>query len=189
MATFNPLGIQPLDFEPNWHSYVARIAEGDQQALGLLYDATNHIVYGLALRILGNPADAEEVTLDTYSQIWRNAARFDAERGSVAAWLLTMARSRAIDRLRSGVFRNSYEAPLTEIAFSAGKPQADPAAGHQVQTALATLAPEQREAIELAYWFGFSHTELAARLGQPLGTIKTRIRLGMIKLRSQLGGV
>jgi len=169
---------------------VRGIAAGDQGALASLYDATSRLIYGMALRILSNPADAEEVTLDIYTQVWRGAASFDERRGSVVAWLMAMARSRAIDRLRSRALRSRREEPLadlyTPVATQAPVP---PGVGQEVQAALRSLAPEQREAIELAYWYGYSHSELAARLGQPLGTVKTRIRMGMMKLRSQLGGL
>jgi RNA polymerase sigma-70 factor (ECF subfamily) len=170
--------------------YVRRIAAADQGALAALYDATNRLIYGMSLRILGNPADAEEVTLDIYTQVWRNAASFDDRRGSVVAWLMTMARSRAIDRLRSGVKRSRREESLMEPdSARAVEAPAQPGIRREVAAALETLAPEQREAIELAYWYGYSHSELAVRLGQPLGTVKTRIRMGMMKLRSQLGSL
>jgi len=172
---------------------VHRIAAGDHAALASLYDATNRLIYGMALRILGNPADAEEVTLDIYTKVWRDASKFDDRRGSVVAWLMTMARSRAIDRLRSRANRIRHEEPLMELdgATTDATVQAREHAGvgREVHAALKTLAPEQREAIELAYWYGYTHSELAARLGQPLGTVKTRIRTGMMKLRAQLEGL
>ncbi len=167
-----------------------RIAESDQAALAALYDATNHLIYGMALRILGNQADAEEVTLDIYSQVWRGASGFAQERGSVVAWLMIMARSRAIDKLRSRANRIRREEPLSDLdAAKTGPASPEPGVAREVQTALKTLAPEQREVIELAYWYGYSHSELAERLGQPLGTVKTRIRMGMMKLRSELGNL
>jgi RNA polymerase sigma-70 factor (ECF subfamily) len=189
MAAFESAGIPRTDLERAWSGYVRRIMAADQGALALLYDATNHLVYGMALRIVGNPADAEEVTLDIYTQVWRGASSFDERRGSVLAWLTTMARSRSIDRLRSLAGRSRREVPLSEYpGATASLPSGQPGLGREVEAALNALAPEQREAIELAYWYGYSHAELAGRLGQPLGTIKTRIRLGMMKLRSQLGG-
>jgi len=107
----------------------------------------------------------------------------------VLAWLMTMARSRSIDRLRSRASRSQREEPLSDLpGATALQPSGQPGFGREVEAALSALAPEQREAIELTYWYGYSHAELAGRLGQPLGTIKTRIRLGMMKLRSQLGG-
>ncbi|MGA2738091.1 MAG: sigma-70 family RNA polymerase sigma factor [Bryobacteraceae bacterium] len=154
-----------------------------------LYDATNRLIYGMALRILGNPADAEEVTLDIYTQVWRDASNFDERRGSVVAWLTTLARSRAIDRLRHAANRSRREETLTRLDGIAGEAAVQPGIGREVRAALNMLPAAQREAIELAYWYGYSHAELAARLGQPVGTIKTRIRTGMMKLRSQLGGL
>ena len=189
MAAFEPAEVPRTDLERAWSGYVRRIVTADQGALASLYDATNHLVYGMALRILGNPADAEEVTLDIYTQVWRTASHFDEQRGSVLAWLMIMARTRSIDRLRSRANQSRHEellalSPDVAPVVTANQPGIE----REVQTALAALAPEQREAIELAYWYGYSHAELAGRLGQPLGTVKTRIRLGMIKLRSQLGG-
>jgi RNA polymerase sigma-70 factor (ECF subfamily) len=187
---FEPAGAPRTDLERTWRAYVQRIAAADQAALAALYDATNRLIYGMALRILGNPADAEEVTLDIYTQVWRSASNFDERRGSVAAWLMTMARSRAIDRLRSGANRSRREESLMELdGVATGQAPMHLGVEREVQAALRALAPEQREAIELAYWYGYSHAELAARLGQPLGTVKTRIRMGMMKLRSQLGAL
>jgi len=172
-----------------WTGYVRRIAAADQGAFAALYDATNPMIYGMALRMLGNPADAEEVTLDIYTEVWRRAANYDERRGSVVAWLMTMARSRAIDRLRIAN-RSRREEPLPEGDVpEAARAPAHAGMGREVRVALEALAPEQREAIELAYWYGYSHTELAARLGEPLGTVKTRIRAGMMRLRSQLGAL
>jgi len=175
-----------------WVELIERAAVGEQEALARLYDESCQTVYSLALRILGNTADAEEVTLDVYTQVWRDAGKFDRHRGTALAWLATLARSRSIDRLRSGATRKTREEPLltdNDFPDTAARPEEANAAGQRrrlVEAALGALAPEQREAIELAYFFGFSHTELAAKLGQPLGTIKTRIRLGMMKLRQLL---
>ena len=175
------------------NEYVRRTAQGEEEALAILYDETNRLVYGLALRILGEPADAEEVTLDVYTQVWRNARGFDPQRGNVTAWLVMLTRSRAIDRLRSGAGRKEREEPLEwlpDLPASAESPEQASVSSQQrrwVRAALAELSPEQREAIELAFFGGLSHGELAARLGQPLGTVKTRIRSGMMKLREVLG--
>ncbi len=181
------------ELEVFWSQCVKRIASGESEALGRLYDGTHPLVYGLALRVLGDIRDAEEVTLDVYTQVWRTAGSFDSRRGTVSAWVVMLARSRAIDRLRSGAIRRRREETLSEWfeAPAAGaSPEEASLLGQQqrrVRAALATLVPEQREAIELAFFSGLSHSELAARLGQPLGTVKTRIRLGMMKLRELLG--
>ena len=166
--------------------YVRRIALGEHNALGFLYDETNRLVYGFAFRILRDRADAEEVTLDVYTHIWRNASSFDQHRGSVLAWLMMLTRSRAIDRLRSSAARNRHEQPIDSYEKNAGLSQPTLGLERAVRVALNSLPPEQREAIELAYFSGYSHSELAERLGQPLGTIKTRIRLGMMRMRSLL---
>jgi len=177
-----------------WAGLVRRCAGGEQAALSSLYDETSRYVYGLALRILRDEADAEEVTIDVYSQVWRSAAAFAAQRGSVLSWLVTIARSRAIDRLRTqGAKLRRKEDSLdaqVHAPVDAGHTPEDSAALVQerkrVREALDQLPPEQRELLELAYYSGLSHSELADRLGQPLGTVKTRIRLGMMRLRELL---
>jgi RNA polymerase sigma-70 factor (ECF subfamily) len=137
-------------------------------------------------------AAAEEVTLNVYTQVWRTAGSYDRQRGSVGAWLVTAARSRAIDRLRAGAGRAEREQPFLEFADpEANTPSPEQESEHNqrgrlIRAALAKLAPEQREVIQLAFFSELSHGELADRLGQPLGTVKSRIRLGMMKLREQL---
>lgn len=173
-------------------SFVQRIAKGDQAALAALYDSTNRLVYGLILRVLGDSSTAEEVLLDVYTQVWRQAATYDTGRGSPLAWLTTIARSRAIDRLRSGWQEQQRKEPLdllTDRETGVASPEEMTVASERqrfVRSALALLSPEQREVIELAYYGGLSHSEIAAKLNQPLGTVKTRTRLGMIKLRDAL---
>ena len=175
-----------------WKHYIDRCATGDQSAMAQLYDESSPLVYSVALRVLGDTADAEEVTLDVYTQVWRTAATYDPNRGKVTAWLATLARSRAIDRLRSRSGRDRRELPILqfeEMRADSASPElvTDTAQRRRrIMTALAALSPEQREAIELAFFSGLTHSELAERLGQPLGTVKTRIRLGMMKLREQL---
>jgi RNA polymerase sigma-70 factor (ECF subfamily) len=147
---------------------------------------------GMALRILGDHGAAEEVTADVYLQVWHQAARWDPERGAPLTWLLTLARSRAIDRVRVGAAHRTQRAPLAEAldvpATSPGPDAAAVAAKQRaiVQEALAELGSDQREVIELAYFAGLSHGEIAVRTGIPLGTVKTRIRLGMAHLRRTL---
>jgi RNA polymerase sigma-70 factor (ECF subfamily) len=173
--------------------YVQRCALEDTRALGKLYDESSSLVYAVALRVLTNEADAEEVTLDVYTQVWRTASGYDPARGSVTAWLITMARSRSIDKLRSRATRAGLEEPLVaaSVEFSSGAadPEKHTLISQQrgrILSALQTLTAEQRQALELAYFSGLSHSELASRLGQPLGTVKTRIRLGMMKMRELL---
>jgi RNA polymerase sigma-70 factor (ECF subfamily) len=182
--------------EAAWHAYVRRCAEGDQSALGGLYDESSQYVYGVVLSVLRDTPDAEEVTLDVYSQVWRSAAVYSSQRGSVVAWLLTLARSRAIDKLRSRASRRKREESIEDApnhSFETGEasPEASASASEtrqRIQYALSRLPVDQREAVELAYFSGMSHSELAAHLGQPLGTVKTRIRMGMMKLREELQG-
>jgi RNA polymerase sigma-70 factor, ECF subfamily len=172
---------------------VERLAAGDQAALAALYDATSAFVYSLSLRIIGDPAVAEEVTLDVYMQAYSHAPGYDPRRGTPSAWLMTLARSRAIDRLRLEAPRARRQDPLeAAIPLAApgdGPEESSSAAerGRLTRKALAALAPEQRQVIEIAYFSGLSHAEIAARLGEPLGTVKTRIRTGLVRLRDLLG--
>ncbi|HXG64066.1 MAG TPA: sigma-70 family RNA polymerase sigma factor [Blastocatellia bacterium] len=171
---------------------VEKIAAGDEFALSDLYDLTSSLVYGLVLRMLTDRAAADEVVLDVYKQVWRQAALYDDSRGSPLAWLVTIARTRSLDRLRG--FKREQQLKQSITAQPATTPsqvnpeQASALAEIQqmVRAALDALTPEQREVIELAYYGGLSHTEIATRLGQPLGTVKTRTRLGMMKLRELL---
>jgi len=163
----------------------------DQDAMTRLYDVTSRLVYGLVLRIVTDPSVAEEVLVDVYLQAWRQAARYSEDRGSPMAWLITIARSRALDRLRSGSQDRQRSQPLEVVGRQAAAIGADDAAMASelqkfVHQALDSLSPEQREVIELAYYRGLSHSEIALELGQPLGTVKTRTRLGMMKLREML---
>src|SRR5262245_2181618 len=176
-----------------WAPEVERAASGDADGLAQLYDGTVSLVYGLALRIVRDAGGAEEITEDVYMQVWRQAARYDAARGSVVRWLLTLTRSRAIDRLRAGATQRERSAPLEEAADvldTMPGPEHAVTEGERrtrVRAALARLSAEQRQAVELAYFRGMSHSEIASHVGVPLGTVKTRIRLGMDRLRASLG--
>lgn len=178
--------------ESEWRSYLESAARGDARALGKLYDESSGIVHAIANRVLRNAADAEEVTVDVYTQVGRTASLFDLSRGSVSSWLMMLARSRAIDKLRSRS-KDARNDPLEAAGKNVEAPGIDPECvswhvqrRERVQAALQSLSPEQRTAIELAFYSGFSQSELAAKLNQPLGTVKTRIRLGMSKLKEQL---
>lgn len=155
------------------------------------YDQTNAVAYGLALRILADAAAAEDVMIEVYTQIWNQAAAYDPSRGSPSAWLLTVTRSRAIDARRARG-RDLASEPLEvagDPASEAPGPEALAAAGERhrvVHGALADLSAELRQLIELAYFAGMSHGEIATALGQPLGTVKTRIRTAMMQLRCAL---
>jgi RNA polymerase sigma-70 factor, ECF subfamily len=184
--------IELLARDQDWAALIAQMAGGDEAALGTFYDTTSRLTFGLVLRILGDRSAAEEVLIDVYTQVWRQAAAYDRSRGTPLAWLTTIARSRALDRLRSGWQEQQRRQPLDELhdmaARAASPEDAAAASEHQrlVQSALAALSPEQRQVIELAYYSGLSHSEIAAHLNQPLGTVKTRTRLGLLKLREAL---
>jgi RNA polymerase sigma-70 factor (ECF subfamily) len=177
---------------PDFAALIGKVAEGDQQALATLYDGTSKLVFGLVLRILGDRSVAEEVLFDVYTQVWRQAARYDPSRGGPLGWITTIARSRAIDRLRSDKpLQQEDELSDTTASreTSAASPETNAALAEMreiVRAALAHLSPEQREIIELAYYSGMTQTEIAAHLSLPLGTVKTRTRLAMMKLRDAL---
>lgn len=176
-------------------SLLTRIVKGDQQAFSQLYDHSSTLLYTLAFRILGNREEADELLQDVYLEVWRKVARYDVGRGTPVAWLITLTRSRAIDRLRARAARG-YQANTTLDELSATtlrdsgpspfETQADQELRMAVGSAMTTLPPAQQHAIELAYYEGLSHQEIAAKLNQPLGTVKTRIKLGMSKLRDTL---
>lgn len=175
---------------------VERIQDGDDRALGELYDRHGGLVFKLARAMVGGEADAEEVTMDVFLQVWRDAVRFDPARGSVRGWLAMVARSRALDHMRSRERRyaaharaavRSGEGVAVDVAQAAPADQRAIAAEirSHLDRALAHLSADQRRAIELAYFGGLSQSEIARRLGEPLGTVKTRIRDGMRSLRER----
>lgn len=171
---------------------IERMAAGDESALGALYDRWADSVNALVERIVRDEAEAEEVVEAVFWQAWQQAGRYSTERGAPGAWLLAMARSRSLDRLRS-LRRRRDEQPADESIFdrqpAAGDPLSDLTTSERaarVVAALQTLPDEQREVLELAYFEGLSQTEIAERLSQPLGTVKTRARLALRKLRDRL---
>jgi RNA polymerase sigma-70 factor (ECF subfamily) len=175
-----------------WPEYVRRISQGDEPALAAFYDESSSLVYSLALRMLGNPADAEEIVLDVFTQVWRSAERWEAQRGTVTAWLVTLCRSRCIDRIRSRTARAQVEAPMPESP-SGPLPLADPGGSAEslndrfvISRALDQLPAEYRKLLEMAFFSGMTHTELAEHMGMPLGTVKTRIRAAMTQMRNLL---
>lgn len=177
--------------EGEWASLVQSIAAGDQLALHALYERANRIVFTLLMRITANRETAEELTIDVFHDIWRRASGYDAASGTVIAWIMMQARSRAIDRLR-------FDSRKKRSSDGAAEPEAEPAADpHDVleqredaaslRGALSALTPDERQAIETTFFGGLTHVEAAARLDLPLGTVKTRIRSGLHKLRDALG--
>ena len=187
MADQNPLTDEAL---------VERMAAGEQEALAALYDRHRSVIFSLILRILRDRAEAEEVLTDVFFQAWRGAAGFDALRGTVIAWLVMLARSRALDRVRSRGRREANLAALVEEqSHAATQPSGGGAAAAEqemrrsrIEAALGSLSPQQRGALELAYYGGLSHSEIAGRLGEPLGTIKSRMFTGLARLRELLEG-
>jgi RNA polymerase sigma-70 factor (ECF subfamily) len=178
--------------EQEWVALVQSIAAGDQRALHALYERAHRPVFTLLMRITANRETAEELTVDVFHEVWRRAGRYDAANGSVLGWIMNQARSRAIDRLR-------FESRKKRSVSGDGQPPAEAAAdphdllelhdqAQSLRAALQTLTPDERQAIETTFFAGLTHAEAAARLNQPLGTIKTRIRSGLHKLRNALTG-
>ncbi|PYJ02247.1 MAG: RNA polymerase subunit sigma [Verrucomicrobia bacterium] len=170
-----------------------RVATADRDALAQFYDETAGPLFSLALRIVGDAGEAEEVVQDTFVQIWKKAATFDPALGSAFHWAMSIARHRAIDRLRARQRRARLideleHIPAVHLTPQTGSDEHSPGADELValRAALTVLPEEQRQAIELAFFGGHTHTEIAEALHQPLGTIKARIRRGMLKLRDSL---
>jgi len=176
--------------EQDWATLVRSMATGDQLALHTLYEMAHRMVFTLIMRITANRETAEELTIDVFHDVWRRASRYDAANGTVLGWIMNQARSRAIDRLRfeSRQKRSPGEdaEPLAEIAAEPRDALELRAEAQSLRVALATLTPNERQAIETTFFGGLTHAEAAARLNQPLGTIKTRIRSGLHKLRRAL---
>jgi len=179
------------------HVLIRLVAEAQADALGELYDRYSRLVYSLALHILRDPESAEEVTQDVFFRVWEKAETYRVEQARVSTWLTSIARNRSIDLLRRREIRPEGHSQAWEELPPGAIPIAD---GHapehlaeqnlqaqRVQAAMAGLPPEQRQALALAFFNGLSHSEIAEALGEPLGTVKTRIRMAMQKLRASLG--
>lgn len=171
---------------------LVRAAEGDQRAFAEVYDATSPRVFGLVLRILVDRAQAEEVAQEVYLEAWRQAKRFDPDRGAAISWLLQIAHARAVDRVRSSQSQRDRDARIgvrdSPVPVDLVAEQAEVSLeAARARRALRELSDPQREAIELAYFDGLTQTEIAERVGAPLGTVKTRLRDGMVRLRGILG--
>ncbi|MGH7591057.1 MAG: sigma-70 family RNA polymerase sigma factor [Gemmatimonadales bacterium] len=176
---------------------IQRVASGDEQALGPLYDRFASVLHAAAWRITGETADAEEVIIDAFARAWRDASRYDSQRGSVGAWLMTVTRTRALDLIRSrgrrerAVAAAGSEPEPAGVGASTWRYATSRSAEQSerrrlISIALQGLSAAQRQAIELAYYEGLSHSEIAEKVGEPLGTVKTRVRLGLQKLREAL---
>ena len=162
---------------------VTAIRSGDQGAMADLYDRYSSIVYAVALRVLQDTGAAEDVLQDIFMQLWRNPGAFDSSRGNMAAWLAVITRNRAIDSLR----RRRPENDIADVVVSVEPDLASDAersrAMEKVRSALEAMSKDQRSALEMAYFEGLTHSEIAEKTGEPLGTIKTRIRAGLMSLR------
>ncbi len=162
---------------------VSGVRSGDESAMARLYDKYSSIVYSVALRVLGDTGTAEDVLQEVFMQLWRNPGVFDASRGNLAGWLSVIARNRAIDNLR----KRRPETDIEDVVVSMAPDLAGDAdrsrAMQKVRGTLGAMSESQRVALEMAYFEGLTHSEIAAKTGEPLGTIKTRIRTGLMALR------
>jgi RNA polymerase sigma-70 factor, ECF subfamily len=162
---------------------LSAIRSGDEQAMATLYDRYSAVVYSVALRVLGDTGKAEDILQEVFMQLWRNPGGFDSSRGHLAPWLAVIARNRAIDLLR----KRHPETDIADVVVSVEPDMAGDAerarAMEKVRGTLGAMPAAQRQALEMAYFEGLSHTEISAKTGEPLGTIKTRIRAGLLALR------
>jgi RNA polymerase sigma-70 factor (ECF subfamily) len=165
---------------------VERMREGDEAAVGQLYDRYSGIVYSVALRVLNDTGAAEDVLQEVFLQLWRNPGLFDANRGSLGAWLAVIARNRAIDALRKRKPETEVENVILSVDCDLENETARKVSIEKARSALARVPAEQRKALELAFFQGLTHTEIAAKTGEPLGTIKTRIRSALMALRKAM---
>ena len=177
---------------PDLTDLLRRAARADESAFAALYDVTSRRVYGMVLRVVRDPAQAQEVTQEAYLETWRTASRFDPAKGSAISWLMTIAHRKGVDRVRSAEAASrrdtSYHDTNITVEHDSTADAAETAfEARRVRTALKGLTTVQREAITLAYYGGYTHTEVATMLDLPVGTAKTRIRDGMIRLRDALG--
>src|SRR6204780_4824893 len=167
---------------------VTALKAGDQSAVAQLYDRYFSVVYAVALRVLGDTGAAEDVLQEVFLQLWRNPSAFDAARGSLGSWLAVITRNRAIDSLR----KRRPETDIEDVVLSVSPDLAGEAelarASQKVRGVMGEMTPVQRSALEMAYWEGMSHSEISDKTGEPLGTVKTRIRSGLIALRKAFQG-
>jgi len=180
---------RPPVAEADWVALVHSVAAGDERALHALYERANRIVFTLIVRITANRETAEELTVDVFHDVWRRASGYDPANGTVVGWIMNQARSRAIDRVRFDN-RRKRTAPENHEAIAvtadAGARLETEQQSRALRASLALLNPDERRAIEAAFFSGLTYAEVAARFDLPLGTVKTRIRSGLHKLRSTL---
>lgn len=165
---------------------VTATRSGDQGAMAALYDRYSSIIYSVALRVLQDTGAAEDVLQDIFMQLWRNPGAFDASRGNMAAWLAVIARNRAIDALRRRRPENNIEDVVVFVEHNLASEADRSRTMHKVRGAMQAMPAPQRAALEMAYFEGLTHSEIAGKTGEPLGTIKTRIRTGLLALRKVL---
>lgn len=166
-----------------------RVAGGDREALAALYDRFTPLLFPVALRIAGSRADAEDVLQEVWVQVWRRASSFDASRGSVPAWLMTITRSRSLDFIRARSARAKREEgsePQSQTSPDPGRSAESASVREKLRAAFAELGPERAQVLELAYWEGLSQSEIAERTGSPLGTVKSWTRQGLARMRKIL---
>jgi RNA polymerase sigma-70 factor (ECF subfamily) len=173
--------------EHDWTRLIEAIATGDQLALRALYERSHRLVFTLAVRICGSREMAEEITLDVFHDVWRRSVEYDPSGGSVIGWIMNQARSRTIDRLRFE-HRKKRTAPDGHAEEKAADPVAAQQRRRVLHDALTVLTSDEREAVETAFFGELSYAETAAQLEQPIGTVKTRVRSALAKLRKALGG-
>jgi RNA polymerase sigma-70 factor (ECF subfamily) len=171
---------------------IEHCARGDEAAFALLYDELAGLVYGIVLKVVRNPALAEEVTQEVFTEVWRQAPRHDRKRGSVRSWVATIAHRRAVDRVRSeqaARHREEREAAgaTVDLTYEVEEAVGNEMERQRVRQALQSLTEVQRDAVELAYYGGYTYREVAVVLDVPEGTVKTRIRDGLIRLRDEIG--
>jgi RNA polymerase sigma-70 factor (ECF subfamily) len=189
LAAFTSTG--PREVSPD-ATLLSRLLQKDVSAFEQLYDRHSRLVYGLVLRILQQASTSEEVVQDVFLQLWRNADQYDSSRGPFVPWLCTMARNRALDQLRLKSERQRRredqpdELPPVVVAPDYEKALDEKRRAERVRALMASLAPQQKKAIELAYFEGLSHSEIAAALKEPLGTVKSWIRNGLLRLKEGL---
>jgi RNA polymerase sigma-70 factor (ECF subfamily) len=177
--------------DPDLSTIIAQVAAGDQTAFASLYDQLAPTLFGVIRRVLRDPSQAEEVTQEVFVEIWKHAARFDTERGSVRTWAVTIAHRRAVDRVRSEQAHRDRLLRTAAIEVDDALTPEDSALDIeeriQARIAMSQLSQTQREALELAFYEGLTHVQIADRLDVALGTVKTRIRDGLIRLRTVMG--